>query len=277
MTKHENGAGNRSARTTGMAHSTAQRLRRFGAGLVVALPVTLAAAGAITVTSSVATAPHAHAWGLSDIAGGVVKGIKKVGKTAKKGAGIAYEFGKGAATTTAKGAFAATSDVVVRPALKGAELTERALGTGDKAKYDIARQGLDEGNATFRNAIDRGVKYAEDKAKQGFGKVAGSGKLTSRNQKNRPGQWGANARTGATKNIRRRTVQGQVVRKGTSALPPARHFFTPAGPGHYPRKSQAARPGDKGHQTQAPKAASTRLPATVRSGAVPWVSTSQGR
>lgn len=59
-------------------------------GPVVALVLAIGAAGAVTITSGVATAPQAQAFGFGD----VWKGAKKVGSAAKKGAKAAIKAGK---------------------------------------------------------------------------------------------------------------------------------------------------------------------------------------
>jgi len=169
--------------------------------LTLVLPLSLAAAGAITVTSGVALSPQAQAFGLSDITD-AAKGVAKEAKRA------ATDFGKTVA--------------------RDVKRAGKAVGRGVKGTVkEAGRAGKDFGKTVGRDVVRAGKAIGRGIKKLGLG-----------HELNRPGVPLAPkrpvgklppSRLDAMNRTTHQTAKRNSTKAATSALPPARGSSLPAG------------------------------------------------
>ena len=172
-----------------------ERARRIGVRLAVALPLTFAAAGAVTVTTSLVDAPPAAAWGLGDIkkaagkvGGAVGDAAKRVAKDAKNSAtivgGKAKKVGKGAAANARDfgGALKRDLNKAGRGLRKAGGKVERTLETG-AGKIRDAANAIKDLNKFHRPKIEPIRNREMEQALEDFANgLANRNRSTKRNR-----------------------------------------------------------------------------------------------
>lgn len=221
--------------------------------LAVALPLSLAAAGVITITAGVASAPPAQAFGWSDVTG-AVSGIAKEAKRAAKDFGktvgrdvkrAGKAVGRGA-KAVGRGAkdWATSAGAGVKDIAKGGKWVGERIGGGAKLMADDVRTGvavIGKGGRKAGKVIWNGVRDCLpsgcdlDRPGVPLDRVQPSSKLP-------PSRLSTSNRMFTGSSVR--TLAGR--KAGASKLPPARAVSLPSGDSALPpaRGSSAAASGE---------------------------------